>query len=134
MVSFLLGAFSFFKNNVVPILIAAGVSVFLFFVVAFFVVRGKLHATEEELALTKSKLVQLEKDVKDITKTHVDLSHQVEEYRKKSDDLARQLERRGKLPISELARRKAKLVEKAINRGTEQVLKCVEIISNGGDC
>lgn len=134
MVSFLISAFGFIKNNVVPLLIATAVSVFLFFVISFFIVRGKLHDAEAELALTKLRIVQLEKDVKDITKTHIDLSHQVDEYKQKSDDLARQLERRGKKSISELARKKAKLVEKAINRGTEQVLKCVEIITNGGDC
>lgn len=134
MISFLIGAFSFFKSNIVPILVAIGASVFLFFVVGFFIVRGKLHDTERELEQTKKRLTQLESDVEGITKTHVELAHEVDMYRKRSDALAKELERRGKRSISELARKHAKLVEKAINRGTERVLKCVEIISSGGDC
>jgi septal ring factor EnvC (AmiA/AmiB activator) len=134
MLSVILGALNFVRVNLVPILISIGLAVFLFFVVGFFVVRGKLHDTEAELALAKTRLAQLEKDVKEITQTHVELARQVDNYKRKSDALAEKLERRGNRSISEMAKRHAKLVEKAINRGTEDALRCAEVISNGGDC
>lgn len=134
MVSLILYVVDFCKTNLKPLLISLGVGIVLFFIVGFFTVRDKLHNTEAQLAATKARLSQIEDDVKRITQTHVEMAKQVEQYREKSDALAKQLERRGKKSISELSRRHAKLVEKAINKGTEKVFKCVEVISSGGDC
>lgn len=127
-------ALPFILKNIKPLLIAAAVATVMFFVTGFFVLREKLHDTEAELERAKAQVAQLEKDVKDITSTHIDLAKKNEELRHKSDELAQQLERRGKKSISELAKKKAKLVENALNNGTDKALRCIEVMSEGGDC
>lgn len=124
----------FLKNNLKPILIAIAGATILFFIAGFFIVREKLHDTEDLLAQARIQIENLKKDVSEITKAHIEVAKTAEEYRKKSTDLSKQLERRGKKPISELARKHAKLVEKAINSGTKKALDCMEVVSSGGDC
>jgi septation ring formation regulator EzrA len=122
------------KDNLVPILISIGVGIVLFFVVGFFSFRQKLHEAEQKLTMAETQITQLKRDIQEITSAHVDISKDAEQYRKKSQELAKRLERRGKKPISELARKRAKLVEKAINSGTKKALECMETISRGGVC
>lgn len=55
-----------------------------------------------------------------------------EKNRKLEDTLNR--ERVGKRKLEELARKKSKLVEKAINNGTFQTMKCFELLTRGEEC
>jgi predicted nuclease with TOPRIM domain len=134
MLTSILNAYLIVKNNLKLITIVALILTFLYFAVGFYVVRSQRDNLQGELENSKKKITQLEKDIKDITKAHVDLSKHSEELKKKKEDLVERLERPGKKSITELARAKPNLVEKAINAGTAKILKCVEIVTSGGDC
>lgn len=141
MLTAIINAFLFVKNNFKLVLGTAAFLAVSFFVFRYTLLQEKLRTTEAKLAQaqtqlaeTQRQLEQMRKDVRDISKAHNDLTKIVEEAQKKNDDLRAQLERRGKKSITELAKKKRTLVQKALNNGTDKALKCLEVVSSGGDC
>lgn len=134
MITFLLNAASFVGANLRIILITAAVATVGYFIIGFFNLRAELSDTQHQLALSQAKALQLEKDIADSNQIRDDLAKQKAELDKKTADLVNQLNRNGKKSISELAIKHSKLIEKAINNGTEKALKCLEIVSRGGNC
>jgi hypothetical protein len=59
------------------------------------------------------------------------LTKKAVELEKERRELAEKLM---KHDLSKMAKRHSKLVEKAINGGTEKTLKCFESVSRGGGC
>lgn len=82
------------------------------------------------------KLEALTKNYQEIIKAKDELSTEVErlkvELREEEEKIYREID--NKKSLEELAEKKAKLVEKAINRATQNVFDCFEVISLGGDC
>jgi septal ring factor EnvC (AmiA/AmiB activator) len=78
----------------------------------------------------------LKEDYQKIIKINNDLSVQIDNNKKETDALRKQLHRENekKKSLEELATKKTSLIEKIINKGTQNVLTCFEVISSGGDC
>lgn len=134
MITLLLNAASFIGSNLRLILISAAVIAISYFVIGFFNLRSELSDTKAKLVLSEAKTAQLEKDFADSNKIRDDLAKQKADLDKKTAELMDKLNREGKKSISELAVKHAKLVEKAINNGTEKALRCLETVSRGGNC
>ena len=64
------------------------------------------------------------------------LSKEIQTAKQETEELRDKLfrENKGKKSLEELATKKTKLVENAVNRGTEKVLRCFELISEGQSC
>lgn len=134
MITFLINAASFVGSNLRLVLISAAVIAIGYFVIGFFNLRSELSDTQAQLALSQARAMQLEKDIAASNQIRDDLAKQKAELDKKTTDLINQLNRNGKKSISELAVKHSKLIEKAVNNGTEKALKCLEIVSRGGTC
>ena len=65
-----------------------------------------------------------------------DLNAEIQKSKEENDDLKKKLfrENQNKKSLEELATKKTSLIEKIINKGTENVLTCFETISYGGEC
>lgn len=91
----------------------------------------------EKIAEGQKKVIEKQKkDYDDIIASNRNLVEKTEELktsnRKLSDKLYRETE--GKKSLEELALKKSKLIEKLINGGTKDVLRCFELISLGEEC
>jgi len=71
-------------------------------------------------------LEQQQKDITQIQETNKELSQQNEKQRKDVDSLSKKFAKRD---IGERAVENPELVEKLVNRGTENVLRCLELAS-----
>lgn len=124
-------AYTFITTNIRAILVVSITLVVAYFVVGFFNLRNELAVARRELSEAKAHVDQLKRDVEDISTARDDLSKRAQELDKERRDLAEKLIRHD---MSKLARRHPKLVEKAINEGTEKVFKCFETVTRGGGC
>jgi hypothetical protein len=90
----------------------------------------------EEVEEQKRAIQTLKQNYENLVKTKDDLSREIEDIRRAEqeeiDRIAR--EQHNKKSLEELALKKSKLVENAVNRATQNVFRCFEIISLGGDC
>jgi Skp family chaperone for outer membrane proteins len=90
----------------------------------------------EEVEAQKRVIQTLKQNYENLVKTKDDLSREIDDIRRKEqeeiDKISR--EQNNKKSLEELALKKSKLVENAVNRATQNVLQCFEIISLGGDC
>jgi septal ring factor EnvC (AmiA/AmiB activator) len=86
---------------------------------------------DQELIISMMK-----QDYEKIIKINSEISEQNDKNKKENDKLKKQLlrENENKKSLEELATKKTSLIEKIINKGTQNVLTCFEIISSGGDC
>lgn len=84
----------------------------------------------------KQKLEQMQKNYEKIIAGRDELLKQIKESQQELDDLKNKLfrENHGKMSLEELAKKKPKLVEKIINKATEDTLNCFETLSQGKDC
>lgn len=84
----------------------------------------------------KRQIETIKKNYEQLVKTKDDLNREIEEIRKKEDEEIEKIFREAhqKKSLGELALKKAKLVENAVNRATQNLFECFEIISLGGDC
>lgn len=84
----------------------------------------------------KDAIVQIQKDYKEVIASKDELSKQIDKTQTEVQELKEKLYREnlGKKPLEELATKKTTLIEKKINKATEEVLKCFEVLSQGGDC
>jgi predicted nucleic acid-binding Zn-ribbon protein len=127
------------------ILIASGT--FALVVIAFYVYHKTTQARIENLLREngrlevivqqqKTAIEQIQKDYKSVIESKDELSKQIENTQTEVQELREKLfrENLGKKPLEELATKKTTLIEKKINKATEEVLKCFELLSQGGDC
>jgi predicted nucleic acid-binding Zn-ribbon protein len=78
----------------------------------------------------------MRKDYDDIIQAKEDLSKEVETLQEKQKTLEETIyrENRGKKSLEELATKKTSLIERMINRATEQVFQCFVEVSKGEVC
>ena len=78
----------------------------------------------------------MKQDYENIIKINSDLNAEIQKSKEENDDLKKKLfrENQNKKSLEELATKKTSLIEKIINKGTENVLTCFETISYGGEC
>lgn len=124
-------AYTFVLTNIKTLLIVSGTLTVLYFVVGFFNLRHEVANAKRELAVANAQVEQLERDVKDIAAARDDLSKKARELEEASKKLTEKLMQHD---LSKLSQRHSKLVEKAVNGGTEKALKCFEAITRGGGC
>lgn len=95
--------------------------------------RAQLEIAVETQQRTIDKI---QVDFVQITQSRDRVASELSQARKERDELRETLfrETRGRLALEELARAKPKLIEKAVNNGTSDVLKCLETISNQEQC
>lgn len=75
----------------------------------------------------QAELIELmKKDIEDIKKVNEDLSKQREDLQKDKDTLTSKFSKRD---FGALAAEKPKVVERLVNRGTENAIRCVELAS-----
>ena len=75
----------------------------------------------------QAELIELmKKDIEDIKKVNEDLSKQKEDLQKDKDTLTYKFSKRD---FGALAAEKPKVVERLVNRGTENAIRCVELAS-----
>jgi septal ring factor EnvC (AmiA/AmiB activator) len=131
-----------YKNRVV-----IGIVTIAFFLLSCFAYYTYASSKIELLQKDNARLVQEIEEQKKITET---LKQNYENLVNTKDDLARELdairkqeqeaidklnrEQFKKRSLEELAIKKSRLVENAVNRATQSVFDCFEIISLGGDC
>lgn len=84
----------------------------------------------------KRAIETIKKDYTKIIEIKEDLNKQVVAAQKNVEELRQKLyrENQGKKPLEELATRKTSLIEKIVNKGTQNVLKCFELLSEDKEC
>ncbi len=124
-------AYTFVVTNVKVIAVSLLAVTILYFVIGFYNLRGELARAKDELQRANARVEQLQRDISDISSARDDLTKKAVELEKERRELAEKLM---KHDLSKMAKRHSKLVEKAINGGTEKTLKCFESVSRGGGC
>jgi predicted nuclease with TOPRIM domain len=137
--------FSLLSGFITPTVIKWGVIISAVLGVYFYI--GHLQSSNEILRQNNAKLEasnqaqqetikKIQEDHAAIIKAKDTLAEKLDELKKERTELVDQLDRESKKKksIEELARKKSKLVEKAINNGTAEALKCFETLSVDGKC
>ena len=131
-----------YKNRVV-IGVTALVVVFVSFYIYYLHTTHRIEILERD-NIEMSKLVDkqqkqieaIRKNYDEIVKAKDDLFTEIEklkqEQKTEEDKIYR--ERKSKKSLEELAIKKSKLVERVINKATQNVFTCFETLSRGGDC
>lgn len=81
---------------------------------------------QEGIKQQQELLEQQQKDIADIQEKNKELAEQNEKQKKDVDSLSKKFQKRD---IGQRAIENPELVEKLVNRGTENVLRCVELAS-----
>jgi len=95
------------------------------------------NAKLEDIVTRQSDaLVKIEQNYKEIISAKDEMQKELHEIQERHDTLVKTIyrENRRKKSIEELARKKTSLIEKKINKATDNVLKCFETLSRGGAC
>ena len=127
------------------IIVAIGLFVFLIFsfVVYYKITQGQIKSLKTEntrLVLVveqqKQAIEQIQRDYKEVIRSREELSTEIQATQTEIQELREKLfrENLGKKPLEELATKKTTLIEKKINKATKEVFRCLEILSEGGDC
>lgn len=127
------------------VLIASGT--FVLVLISFYVYHKTTQARIENLLKENGRLElvvqqqkdaiqQIQKDYKTVIESKDELSKQITQTQTEVQELREKLfrENLGKKPLEELATKKTTLIEKKINKATEDIFKCFELLSQGGDC
>lgn len=90
----------------------------------------------QELEEQKRIIETLKQNYENLIKTKDNLVREIDDIRRQEQDEIDKInrEQNKKQSLEELALKKSQLVEKAVNRATQNVFQCFEIISLGGDC
>lgn len=131
-----------YKNRV-----AIGVVSLAFFFLSCFTYYTYASSKIELLQKDNARLVQeleeqkkiaetLKQNYENLVRTKDDLSREIQDIRRQEQEAIDRLNREQfkKRSLEELALKKSRLVENAVNRATQNVFQCFEIISLGGDC
>lgn len=127
------------------VLVAIGT--FAFVLVSFYIYH--LHASHKIEALTrenaqlelvieqqKKAIESIKTDYNKIIVAKDDLANEIKKTQTEVEELREKLfrENLGKKPLEELATKKTSLIEKKINKATEKEFRCIEKLTQGGDC
>lgn len=84
----------------------------------------------------KQAIEQIQKDYKQVIDSKEELTKQIQDTQTEVQELKEKLfrENLGKKPLEELATKKTTLIEKKINKATEELFRCLELLTQGGDC
>jgi septal ring factor EnvC (AmiA/AmiB activator) len=84
----------------------------------------------------KKAIEQIQRDYKQVIESKDELNKQIQDTQTEVQELREKLfrENQGKRPLEELATKKTTLIEKKINKATQNVLSCLELLTRGGDC
>ena len=84
----------------------------------------------------KKAIEQIQKDYTQVIQSKDELTKQIQDTQTEVQELKEKLfrENLGKKPLEELATKKTTLIEKRINKATEDVFRCLELLTQGGDC
>lgn len=90
----------------------------------------------QEVEEQKRAIERIKQNYENLIKTKDDLAREIDDIRRKEQEEIDRIhrEQQNKRSLEELAIKKSKLVENAVNRATQNVFQCFEIISLGGDC
>lgn len=98
----------------------------------------KKDKAQLELIVEQQKLIveNIKKDVEKVLKSKDDYIKEREKLIQEKDKLEKTLNRQNskKKSLEELATKKTSLIQKKINRATDEVFKCFEQISNNKEC
>lgn len=130
---------------VTPTVIKWGVIILTAFGVYFYIshLRAENNRLIQDNASLKNAVKMQEETIKGLQEDHTkiikskdQLNEKVVELQKEKVDLIDKLNResKNKKSIEELARKKTKLVEKAVNNGTAKALECFELLSENKEC
>jgi len=84
----------------------------------------------------KKAIEQIQKDYTQVIQSKDELTKQIQDTQTEVQELKEKLfrENLGKKPLEELATKKTTLIEKKINKAIEDVFRCLELLTQGGDC
>ena len=84
----------------------------------------------------KKAIEQIQRDYKNVIESKDELNKQIQDTQTEVQELREKLfrENQGKRPLEELATKKTTLIEKKINKATDDALRCLELLTHGGDC
>jgi len=125
------------------LIVAAFVTLCIAFYIYFLRASSTIDRLESENNSLKTLVQQqidafnkMRKDYDDIIQAKEDLSKEVETLQEKQKTLEETIyrENRGKKSLEELATKKTSLIERMINRATEQVFQCFVEVSKGEVC
>lgn len=107
----------------------------------------RLHTENDTLQEQKQKLImaveqqgkaieRMKKDVIKVVKARDDIAKEVERVSKEKKELQDTLNRdsKKKKSLEELAIKKTGLIQLKVNKATQEVFDCFELITQGGDC
>jgi septal ring factor EnvC (AmiA/AmiB activator) len=125
------------------------VGIVLFLCVVFSFYAYHIHASSRIDSLTrentqlqlvieqqKKAIESIKTDYKKIIAAKEELAQEIKNTQTEVEELREKLYREnlGKKPLEELATKKTSLIEKKINKATEEALRCIELLTRGGDC
>ena len=142
MTSILLFLNKLWDNRIVIVLGAFGVliaSFYLYYTIASSRIDELTHQNQElQIIIEQQKkaIEQIQRDYKQVIESKDELNKQIQDTQTEVQELREKLfrENQGKRPLEELATKKTTLIEKKINKATQDVLSCLELLTRGGDC
>jgi septal ring factor EnvC (AmiA/AmiB activator) len=130
------------NNRIIIVLGAFGVLIGAFYF--YYVIASNRidELTREKIELQaiveqqKKAIEQIQRDYKHVIESKEELNKQIQDTQTEVQELREKLfrENQGKRPLEELATKKTTLIEKKINKATQDVLSCLELLTRGGDC
>ena len=88
--------------------------------------RADSAALQEGIQRQNALMEQMRQDIADIQKANADLATQNQKHKKDVEILSKKFDRRD---LGALAAEKPELIEKLVNRGTTNVMRCLELAS-----
>lgn len=88
------------------------------------------------IAYQKRTIENIKTDYNKIIVAKDELAREIKQTQTEVEELREKLfrENLGKKPLEELATKKTTLIEKKINKATEKEFRCIEKLTQGGDC
>jgi septal ring factor EnvC (AmiA/AmiB activator) len=130
-------------NNRILIVSGTFVALVTLFFVYYKITEHKIDSLTRENAVLentvkqqKLAIEQIQKDYTEVIEAKEQLSQDIQKTQIEVQELREKLfrENLGKKPLEELATKKTSLIEKKINKATQEVFKCLELLTEGGDC
>lgn len=130
------------SNRIVIVLGAFGVLIAAFYLY-YTIASSRIdeltrHNQELQIIIEQQKkaIEQIQRDYKQVIESKQELNKQIQDTQTEVQELREKLfrENQGKRPLEELATKKTTLIEKKINKATQDVLSCLELLTRGGDC
>lgn len=94
---------------------------------------GRLELVVEQ---QKQAIEQIQQSYKEVIVSKDELAKQIQDTQIEVQELREKLfrENLGKKPLEELATKKTTLIEKKMNKATQELFNCLELLTRGGDC